>query len=335
MRRSEMSSIDELKNIIYYLMGKPGEKRERTEKGRSLLQLPKDFTVIDLETTGLMPGADRILEVGALRVRDGAVSEKYQSLVRYDDDCEVDPFITELTGITTDMIKSAPDIQDILPEYLSFIGSDVVVGHNVNFDINFIYDEASEICGRSFTNDFVDTMRLSRRVHPEERHHRLQDLVDRYHITQDGQHRSLADCSATLQCYRCLSEEIDNGYGGVEHFTRVTSHKSVKAADFTGDAAKNDPSSPLYQKVCVVTGKLERFTRAEAMQLIADLGGINGDTVTKNTNYLVLGNNDYCKTIKGGKSNKQKKAEDLKSKGYDIEIIPESVFYDMILQDIE
>ena len=79
------------------------------------------------------------------------------------------------------------------------------------------------------------------------------------------------------------------------------------------------------------TGVLERMSRKEAMQLVADSGGINGDTVTQKTNYLVLGNNDYCKSIKDGKSNKQKKAEKLKASGLDIEIIPESVFYDMVL----
>lgn len=73
-----------------------------------------------------------------------------------------------------------------------------------------------------------------------------------------------------------------------------------------------------------------KLLRKEAMKIVADLGGINEDTVTKNTNYLILGNNDYCTTIKDGKSSKQKKAEKNKIKGQDIEIIPEGVFYDMI-----
>ena len=70
------------------------------------------------------------------------------------------------------------------------------------------------------------------------------------------------------------------------------------------------------------------------MQVVADLGGINQNNVTKKTNYLVLGNNDYCSTIKDGKSNKQKKAEEYRLKGLDIEIISENVFYDMIAEAI-
>lgn len=74
------------------------------------------------------------------------------------------------------------------------------------------------------------------------------------------------------------------------------------------------------------------MNRKQAMQIVADYGGINGNNVTKKTNYLVLGNNDYCPLIKDpdGKSSKQLKAEQLKEKGQDIEIISENVFYDML-----
>ena len=104
----------------------------------------------------------------------------------------------------------------------------------------------------------------------------------------------------------------------------------MKASDIVADESKAQPDCPIYRQHLCITGKLDRFTRAEAMQLIADLGGINDNTVTKNTNFLILGNNDYCATIKGGKSTKQKKAESAKLGGQDIEIIPENVFYDMI-----
>jgi DNA polymerase-3 subunit epsilon len=74
------------------------------------------------------------------------------------------------------------------------------------------------------------------------------------------------------------------------------------------------------------------MTRKEAMQLVVDLGGICGDSVTKKTNYLILGNNDFCTSIKDGKSAKQKKAESLALSGNDIKIISENVFYDLVLE---
>lgn len=70
--------------------------------------------------------------------------------------------------------------------------------------------------------------------------------------------------------------------------------------------------------------------RAKAMQIVANIGGINADNVTKKTNYLILGNNDFCSSLKGGKSSKQKKAEKLALEGQDIQIISENVFYEMI-----
>ena len=91
-----------------------------------------------------------------------------------------------------------------------------------------------------------------------------------------------------------------------------------------------DVSHPIYGKECVFTGTLEKMMRSEAAQHVLDVGGSVGNTVTKTTNLLILGNNDYCKSIKGGKSNKQKRAEELQEKGYDIEILSENAFYDLM-----
>jgi DNA polymerase-3 subunit epsilon len=102
------------------------------------------------------------------------------------------------------------------------------------------------------------------------------------------------------------------------------------AKDIQASTTDFDEASPVYEKVFVFTGTLERMTRKEAMQLVVDRGGLCGDGVNKKTNFLVLGNNDYSSTIKDGKSSKQKKAEQLKLSGCDIEIISENVFYDMI-----
>lgn len=96
----------------------------------------KDYVALDLETTGLAPYWDEIIEVGALRVRGGEVSEHFTSLVKPRN--EIDEFIIDLTGITNEMVADAPPIGEVLPQLRAFIGQDVVVGHNVNFDVNFL-----------------------------------------------------------------------------------------------------------------------------------------------------------------------------------------------------
>lgn len=306
-------------------------KIQRDHKGKSLLSFPDNYTVIDLETTGLSPVYDNIIEFGAIRVRNGEITEIFSSLAN-SEGIYIDPYITELTGISQEMVDAAPNIANVLPRFLDFVGNDILVGHNINFDINFIYDETIRQTHSYFANNFVDTMRISRRLFRNERHHRLSDLCQRYDLDYSSAHRALDDCKLTCECFNHLKSDVIKEYGSEDGLKKQMStvNQSVRSSDITGDSEKLNPFHPLYEKVCVITGVLEKMTRRDAMQIIADIGGINADSVTRKTNYLILGNNDYCQSIKNGKSNKQKRAEKLRSEGYDIEIIPESIFYDLL-----
>lgn len=303
----------------------------REQKGNSLLTFPDDFTIIDLETTGLDPTFDEIIEVGAIRVRNGDVTDTFSSLVKPEK--EVDAFITEITGITNEMLADAPSISEIFPDFLSFVSNDIIVGHNVNFDINFVYDTNSKLYNQYFSNSFTDTLRLSRRLLPELEHHRLKDLINHFEIDIERQHRSLDDCKATLECYNKLKSLAVEKYDTLDNFYIENKSKCKKRLDLSQiktAVTEFDEDNPFFEKVCVFTGALEKMKRSDAAQLVVDLGGICGNSVTKKTNYLILGNNDYCPTIRDGKSTKQKKAEELKLKGNDIEIISENTFYDML-----
>lgn len=304
-------------------------------KGKSLIVFPDKYCVIDIETTGLSPDFDSIIEVSAVKFSNGREVDHFTSLIKpedtYDDGSYIDEFIEELTGITNEMLSSAPDSLTVFKQFKAFLGDNILIGHNVSFDINFLYDNFMNYLSEPFANDFVDTMRFSRMLHPEERHHRLKDLSERYGIDYSGAHRALADCYLTQACLERLSAEILQTYGDFQSF--IDSHKRcgvLKAADIVASNTEFDIAHPLYGKVCVFTGTLEKMSRKEAMQLVADVGGVNADSVTKKTNFLILGNNDYCPLVKDGKSNKQKKAEKLKLDGNDIEVIPENVFYDML-----
>lgn len=306
--------------------GKTSEKTSRDCKGESLLELVSDYVVVDIETTGLDPQWNDIIEFGALRISDGKVIDSFTSLVN--PGYEIDNFITELTGITNEMLATASDIKAVLPKFLDFVGNSIVLGHNVNFDINFIYDSCISELGRAFNNDFIDTMRLSRRLYPQHRHHRLCDLIERFNIGSDVEHRAMADIIQTNQCYEYIKRYmIDSGIS-IESLYPKSKGFSVKDIKPTNETF--DEGSPIFEKIFVFTGTLERMGRKEAMQLVVDHGGLCGDGVNKRTNFLVLGNNDFCTTIKDGKSSKQKKAEQFKLSGLDIEIISENVFYDML-----
>ena len=298
---------------------------KRAMKGESLLASIRDFTAIDIETTGLDPEYDEIIELAAIRYRNGVAAESFQSLVK--PNYPIDDFVEELTGITNQMLESAPSIEDILPAYTLFLADDVLVGHNINFDINFIYDACCNIGIAPIGNDFIDTMRIARRLYKDWPNHKLDTMVSKLGFPPRDMHRGTGDAELSAGCYLAMINHSDFNQAVA---SARSSSCGVRAKDIISHENTKNIDSPLYGQVCVFTGALESFTRREAMQLVADIGGICGDSVTKKTNFLILGNNDYCKSIKDGKSSKQKKAEKLILEGADLKIISESVFLDML-----
>ncbi len=334
--------------------GTDSKRHKRNKKGISIIDSIKDYCVIDIETTGLDSKYDEIIEISALKVRDNKIIDTYTNLVKpkqrifvnnNDDETDfcieggekvkyIDNFITELTGITNKMLENALDISEVLSSFNEFINNDILIGHNVNFDINFLYDNNMEYLQKPLTNNFIDTLRIARRILPELKHHRLDDLIEYFNKQKRNEHRALNDCILTNEVYTELISLAVDKFETVENFKNQLkkhhSSSSIKAKEIVAETTEFDEENPLYDKVCVFTGTLEKMLRKDAMQSVVNLGGICGDSVTSKTNYLILGNNEYCQNIKGGKSNKQKKAEKLKVKGQDIEIISENVFYDMV-----
>lgn len=298
----------------------------RIEKGRSLLEELNDYVVLDLETTGLDPKYDSIIEVAAIQIHDGEIVQTFQSLIN--PGFEIGDFITDLTGITNEMLLTAPNLEQVFPEFLSFVGDSTVIGHSVNFDVNFIYDNCMYLFDKPFRNDFIDTMRLSRRLFKEERHHRLIDLVSRFKIAKEVEHRALSDVLMTNQCYVYMKKYIQEH--DLDFSSLLPSKKGTSAKDILPTCTEFDENNFAFSKCFVFTGVLDKMSRSDAMQAVVNFGGTCADSVTRITNYLVLGSFDYSSSIKGGKSTKQKKAEKLKIDGFDIEIISENVFYDLI-----
>lgn len=306
----------------------------RDQKGRSIIAFPDDYTVVDIETTGLSPKWDEIIELGAIKYKAGAPVAQYNTLLR--PSYPIDPFITELTGITNDMLKSAPRIEDKIAEFVDFIGSDVVLGHNVSFDINFIYDACMRYMHKPFPNDYINTIRFANKLLADLPSKSLSCICNEIGVPTDGAHRALADCEMASQAYQKMVAMIDDKDLFVSLFSKRshTSHShsaSLKISEILADPSYvPDENSEVYGKAFCFTGKLDQMIRKDACQVVVNMGGSLTSTVTQKTNYLVLGSTDYCKTIKGGKTSKQKKADELQKKGSDIMVITEDVFYQMI-----
>lgn len=302
---------------------------ERPFKGKSLTRFTDNYTIIDLETTGLSPYYDDIIEFAAIKVKNNKIIDTYQQLIN--PGYEIDEYITELTGITSEMLSNAPTLKNVIDNISQFISEDIVVGHNINFDINFLYDKLGIIKNKPFTNDFIDTMRFAKKLCKDINHHRLIDLTEYFNIDVNEYHRALSDCRSTYLIYNelrnCATVQFEDSDCFTESFKSNYTKKNIVAT-----VSEFDETHPLFNKRCVFTGTLQKMKRCEAEQIVVNLGGIlEKSTVTKNTNFLIMGNNDYYTTIKDGKSNKQKKAEKYILKGCDLTIISEDVFYDLIL----
>lgn len=307
------------------------------KKGESLLSFPNEYVVVDIETTGLSPEYDEIIEIGAIRVKDDVVIDKFQSLVKPQH--KINEFIEKLTGITNEMLENSPKLNSVLPSLKNFIADSCIIGYNVNFDLNFLYDSFFKELGFELKNNYVDVLRITRLIvnKDEIQNRKLKNIAKYFNLEVDGIHRASKDCILTLQIFIKLQEVIRQKYGSLEAFIeeRKKARKGyIDIKNITSEAESIDIDNPCYDNEFVFTGTLEKMNRKDAMQLVVNLGGRIGNSVTKKTNFLVMGELDYSKTITNEKSSKILKAEELKLKGIDIEIIPESVFYDMIPNNI-
>lgn len=288
-------------------------------------KIVSDYCVLDTETTGLSAYYDEVIEIGILRVRNGEITDRYEQLVRPEN--EIDGFITSLTGITNEMVADKPSIENVKSDVLAFLGSDVIVGHNTSFDIRFLAAGFQ----KDISNEYMDTMQFARKLYPDLPHHRLSDLSEYLQLT-NNEHRALVDCITTKELYEAMKTEIARKGLGIKDLWQVNAsgHKEIDIGAITATTDDIDEDGFFYGRHVVFTGKLERMIRKDAMQTVVNLGGILDNSVNKNTNYLILGNNDYNAVLHGEKSSKHKKAEKLKLEGQDIDIIDEFTFYDII-----
>lgn len=299
-------------------------------------QILDDYCVLDTETTGLSAYYDEVIEIGILRVRGNEIVDQYSQLIH--PEYEIDPFVTALTGITNEMVEGMPAIIDVKDTVLSFIGNDVLLGHNTSFDIRFLNHGFMQ----QIENPYMDTLQFARKVYPELKHHRLSDLTEYLNLSKN-QHRSISDCIATKELYDAIKSTMSEKglriedlwvghHGGI---SRSHGGKRIDISAIVPTTVWIDEDGFFYDKHVVFTGKLEKMVRKDAMQLVVNLGGILDNSVCKQTNYLILGNNDYNPILRGEKSSKHKKAEKLKLSGQDIEIIDEFTFYDILSEQLE
>lgn len=302
------------------------------------------FIAIDLETATFFRRS--ICEIGLTFVKDSVITGSKSWLVRPEDN-EYDEFNISIHGITPRMTKDSPSFEEVWKEVGPLLENQIVVAHNTGFDMYALRD--------AFDYDGIDyphfkhfcSYRAARYTVPDAYSYSLPLICEHLGIPFGQHHRAGGDsegCAkvfleafrrsgvATLDEFQKKYEfkcgEFGDGLFRPQLSYRSSSKKLPK--DYVGDPSKVDEGSYFYGKTVCFTGKCEYGSRAELLQKIADIGGTPVNSVTKATDILVVGQQDYRVVGEEGLSSKQQKAMALKDAGADIEIMSEAEFLRMI-----
>ena len=171
-----------------------------------------DFVVVDVEATGAKTPPNRLIELGAYRIRGGRIVDKFLSLVN--PEIAIPRFVMALTGISNEMVKSAPVFAEVAPRWLDFVSDSVLVAHNAPFDTSFLNHEISRVYpGHRMVNPHLCTVRLSRRALPELTNHRLDTIASHFSIPIISRHRAGSDALATAEIFLLLLSKLEEDHG--------------------------------------------------------------------------------------------------------------------------
>ena len=302
-----------------------------------------DFAAIDFETANHSMAS--VCAVGLVIVEGGKVREKVLKLVR-PKELHFDPFNVMIHGITEDIVKNEPEFCDLWPEIRSLVEGKVVLAHNSSFDMGVLREVLHQ-----YGLDFPPlrsccTVKISRKVWPELNNHKLSTVAEHLGISF-RHHNALEDAlaCAKIAVTACrlydvatideLAERIRISVRPVDNSLprRTYSNRSPLSfpnpKDIVPDTANLNSNHPFFGATCVFTGNLKSMSRKEAMQTVVNCGGYCSNNVSKRTQYLVMGETDFSR-VKGGKSAKLRKAEQLINNGSELIILKEEDFLKLV-----
>lgn len=281
-------------SIIQGVLNIPGAQHKIRAKGIEKPGFPENYTLIDVETTGLNPTYSRITEMGGLKVRGGEIVQTFSELVKFPDSNKVPANISKLNGIDEAKIEAeGMPVDEAIKKFRYFIGSDPIVGYNVNFDLNFVYDLTLKYNLPVLSNDYVDVYRLARSFYPDQRRNRLIDCLNRLGIAQNQDHRGLQDTIDTKAVFDELHRQFKH-----DHLLRA--HEMIKSMDLTNEWPEIVKQSfafrsPFKNKNVTIIGDWDLSTN-EVAQAIKNLGGNLQKEINENSDYLLIGDQDRFRT---------------------------------------
>ena len=235
------------------------------------------YVSIDLETTGLNPKRDRIIEIGAIRVERGEIREEFSTFVN--PGRKLEERITELTGIRDEDLAEAPELDEVFPKLLEFMGDFPLLGHSILFDYSFLKKAAVDR-KLTFERSAVDTLQIARKYLPDLPHRNLEYLCRYYEIPHHA-HRALEDAKATDRLFRKLAElfyEEENGEQALtESDGKIAKNTLFAPKPLRFQVKRDTPATKpqkerlyrlLEQHKITLEADVEKLTRSEAGRLV-------------------------------------------------------------------
>lgn len=282
----------------------------------SLLAL-KNYVVLDTETTGVDRYSDQMVEIAILTVSNGKITDEYATLIH--STIPIPAAATEVNGITNADLASAPRLADVVPEIARRIDGQIIVGHNITFDLAFVSRALANLDG---VQDFVyiDTLALARNYIPG-KSHRLQALASRLRLQSGIAHRALGDAYTTNALLQYCIKKVTLSSADFEKYdkARKAHQKEVRAAEFAW--------SPLYDKNFTFTGDFSD-DRDQLEDLLTEVGANLREKVNTKTAYLVVG--DISHLPEWALERKYNKAQALIESGQHITILNEQQYKNLI-----
>ena len=209
--------------ILYGIEAYYVNDTERCVFGSSYPSFDGEMIVFDLETTGLSNRTCKIIEIGAVKIKGGKIIDTFDTFV--DPECEISEEITKLTSITNDMVKGAPKEREALEMFFDFAGDRLLIAHNANFDVGFIR-VAAERQNMPFTNNYLDTVGLSKYVNPELNKHKLDIIAKHYNLPEFHHHRASDDATILAEIFFVMLERLRSE--GIASFERMVDAMSER-----------------------------------------------------------------------------------------------------------
>lgn len=163
------------------------------------------FTAFDFETTGLYPASDRIVEFGAVKFRDGQVIEEFERLANPGMPIGADA--AAVSGISDTDVAEATPVDQVIPEFVSFLGDTVLMAHNAPFDLGFLRAAVQVLGQQDVSNTIIDTQLLAMKAFPRRKSYGLQNLASELGLPSNRAHRALDDAVMCMRLFeRCVAE---------------------------------------------------------------------------------------------------------------------------------